>query len=145
MVIGISSFDCLSSLAYALVGIMAPSDAGFYGSRGNETTCVIQGFMIQLGLTSIFYNLCLSIYFYLVIRHNWKERQFQKHLRYIHIVLVFIGFTLACAAIPHYGAQFGTCYLVSHEILEKQRTLCISHLRAKTSLMHRSSQSHGPS
>ena len=113
LVLGISAFDCVSSLAYALVGVMAPVEEGFYQSLGNDVTCAVQGFMVQLGLTSIFYNLCLAIYFYLVIHRNWKESQFQKHLRYIHIAVTIVGFALAFAAIPYFGAQFGTCYLVS--------------------------------
>ena len=113
LLIGISVFDALSSLAYTLVGVMAPTDAGFFQSFGNTTTCQIQAFMIQLGLTSIFYNLALATYFYMVIGHNWKEGQFRKYLKYLHVVLALVGLALACAAIPYYGAQFGTCYLVS--------------------------------
>ena len=60
-------------MAYILVGVLAPHEAGFYQSYGNDTTCKVQGFMIQLGQTSMFYNLCLSLYFLLVVRFNKKN------------------------------------------------------------------------
>ena len=39
-------------------------------------TCVniSQGFFLQLGTTSALFNACLSIYFYLVVCKNWRER-----------------------------------------------------------------------
>ena len=79
LVLGISAFDIVSSLAYILVGVLAPYDAGFYLSRGNEETCKFQGFLIQLGqTTSMFYNLFLSLYFLFVIVYGWRERRFKK-------------------------------------------------------------------
>lgn len=112
LVLGISSFDCVRSLAYLLSGLMAPANAGFPRPHGNNVSCSVQGFMIQLGLASIFYDLCLAGYFYLVIKHNWRERQFKRYLMYIHIMLLIIGLSFACSAIPYYGPKFGLCHLV---------------------------------
>ena len=96
-------------MAYILVGVLAPYSAGFYLSRGNETTCKIQGFMIQLGQTSMFYNLVLSVYFLLVIAFNWKEKQLRRYRLWVHLVVLLIGFGMAIAALPHIAPQFGVC------------------------------------
>ena len=96
-------------MAYILVGVLAPYSAGFYLSRGNDTTCKIQGFMIQLGQTSMFYNLVLSVYFLLVIAFNWKEKQLRRYRLWVHLVVLLIGFGMAIAALPHIAPQFGVC------------------------------------
>ena len=109
LVLGISAFDATSSVAYILVGVMAPYEAGFYLSRGNNATCKTQGFLIQLGQTSMFYNMFLSMYYVLVISYNWKERQFKKYRLGVHIGLVVFGLALACGSLPFIGPQFGVC------------------------------------
>lgn len=111
LVLGVSGFDAISSMAYILVGVMAPRDGGFYLSLGNDTTCSAQAFMIQLGLTSMFYNLFLSLYFMMVICHNWKEHNFKPLMKYVHLAVIVVGLGLACGALPFYGPQFGTCYV----------------------------------
>ena len=138
LVVGMSFFDCVSSLAYALVGVMAPKDDGFYLSKGNDATCKVQAFMIQLGLTSVFYNLFLAVYFYLVIRRNWKERQFQRYINYLHGSLIIVGIIMAATALPYYGAQFGTCYLVSIRNLtqkKKETPACVVSVAEMSSII----------
>lgn len=91
---------------------MAPYEAGFYLSRGNELTCKIQGIMIQLGQTSIYYNLCLSIYFYMVISLNWKEHQFDKLKWLVHVLVIGVGSLQAGFSFPYIGAQWGVCSIL---------------------------------
>lgn len=111
LVLGISFFDALSSTAYMLVGVLAPRAAGFYLSRGNDGTCAFQGFLIQVGYTSIFYNLGLSLYFMMIICNGWKEHDFRPRMKYVHAVILVCGIGLAFGGLPFYGAQFGTCYV----------------------------------
>lgn len=113
MVLGISFFDLLSSVAYFLNGVMTPVENGFYQAFGNISTCRLQGFMIQLGYTSIFYNLGLSLYFWFVICRSWKERQFKRWIIYVHLLVLTAGFGLAFAGLPFYGSQINVCH-VSH-------------------------------
>ena len=109
LMLGISFFDCFSSFAYMMVGVMAPYEAGFYLSRGNDATCKAQGFLIQLGHTSMFYNLCLSVYFLLIIVCNWKERRFQKLHWQTHAAVLTVGIGMAVGALPYIAPQFGVC------------------------------------
>ena len=100
----------ISSIAYMLVGVMAPYEAGFYLSRGNETTCKMQGFMIQLGQSaSMFYNLCLSLYFFMVIMLSWKEKFLRRILVLAHVMVIVTALGLSIGAIPYFEAQFGVC------------------------------------
>ena len=108
-VLGISIYDMISSIAYMLVAVMAPRDAGFHLSRGNDATCTLQGFMIQLGQSSMFYNICLAFYFLLVIVYNWKERMFRRICLASHLLVIVLGAGLAFGAIPYIVPQFGVC------------------------------------
>ena len=112
IVFGISAFDIISSLAYALGGLLDDKGSGFYGNRGNQATCRFQGFMLQAGLTSVMYNVVLSVYFLLIVRYNWQESRFHRYRRYLHPTLIIIGVSAALAAIPFYTSKFGTCYVV---------------------------------
>ena len=100
----------ISSIAYMLVGVMAPYEAGFYLSRGNQTTCKIQGFMIQLGQTaSMFYNLSLSLYFFMVIVLRWREKFLRQILVGAHVGVIATGLGMSIGALPYIEAQFGVC------------------------------------
>eukprot|EP00980_Cylindrotheca_fusiformis_P007749 scaffold1648_cov115-Cylindrotheca_fusiformis.AAC.4 len=48
LVLGISCFDLMSSLAYALDHYLLPAGSSIPGSMGNAQTCKLQGVMIQL-------------------------------------------------------------------------------------------------
>ena len=113
MVLGISTFDLVGSTGYVFSSAMIAKSSGLYGAAGNDTTCQLQGFMIQLGYTSIFYNLGLSCYFFLVICHSWKERQFQKFHVYVHVITLVLGCGLAFGALSFVGPQYGVCHVSS--------------------------------
>lgn len=59
----ISLFDCLSSLAYIFGTAFVQSEYGIYGAIGNDSTCKFQAWLFQIGITSVFYNWALSLYF----------------------------------------------------------------------------------
>jgi len=71
IMLGMSIFDVVGAFAWALSTAPIPmynryGDPTYvYGAIGNNTTCKLQGFMIQLSFTSIFYNIALSIYYLL--------------------------------------------------------------------------------
>ena len=44
-----------------------------YAATGNAATCTAQGFGIQFGITTAFFNLMLSIHYLLVVRYNHTE------------------------------------------------------------------------
>jgi len=112
LVVGISLFDCISSVAYALATVMVPEETGLYGAKGTNLSCRLQGGMIQLGLTSVFYNALLSIYFLLMVKYNWREVHFQKYRRWVHLPINLLGLGMAFGASPFYYPQLAVCYIV---------------------------------
>ena len=79
-----SLVDVWSSLMYVLGPIAAVQydENGLWegnpGAIGTTQTCKTQGFFIQLGLAVTFFNVSLSVYYYLVIARSWREQQFQR-------------------------------------------------------------------
>jgi hypothetical protein len=89
-----SIFDICSSIGWALSTLPVPTiniygeQTGVYGAKGNDMTCAMQGFLVQLGFTGIFYNLALSFYYLLMIRYGWREDKLRKALPYFRLALV---------------------------------------------------------
>jgi len=55
---------------------------------GNDTTCQLQGFLVQFGLqSSVGVDSVLSLTYLLMIRAQWKEEQLRKLEKWIHIVV----------------------------------------------------------
>jgi len=127
IVLGMSIFDICSSIALMFSTlpipkyetfdhaeteegyVVPPVPSGIYGAMGNEGTCKAQGFFIQLGLTSAFYNMALSIYYFLVIKYGVRESRLQKHRLWFHVPALLVGFSLAFAGIPFYDAVYMIC------------------------------------
>jgi len=68
LLFAMAAFDVVTGLAWALSTTPVPKDKFWiYGAVGNIATCKIQAFLVQLGFTSIFYNVSLALYYLLVI------------------------------------------------------------------------------
>jgi len=80
-------------------GSVNPSES-VYGNIGTQQTCTAQAFFIQLGIITPFYNGLLAIYYYLTIRHEWKEEDFKKKVEYIgHFVAISFGLGTSIAGL----------------------------------------------
>jgi hypothetical protein len=91
----LSLFDIIvSSAAFASTWPMTP-DGDPWGAIGNEVTCNIQGFALQLGSTLFCYNAFLSIFFVLVINFSVPEPVLRKYELGLHIFPVVFGLTTA--------------------------------------------------
>mmetsp|Transcript_6041 Transcript_6041/g.9226 ORF Transcript_6041/g.9226 Transcript_6041/m.9226 type:complete len:440 (+) Transcript_6041:85-1404(+) len=108
---GLSLFDLFSSVCY-FIGDWAQPDGAFLSNElelrgiGTTTTCNISGFFIYLGaLTIPPYNAALSIYYYLVICHGWREDRIKKTFeRYVHIFVAPIA--LIFSSIPIFTGMY---------------------------------------
>eukprot|EP00980_Cylindrotheca_fusiformis_P012911 scaffold3216_cov124-Cylindrotheca_fusiformis.AAC.1 len=122
LVCGMSFFDVFSSIGNMFSTLPIPEyryfeststpiPNGIYGAKGNSATCTAQGFFLQLGYTSAFYNLVLTVYYVLVIKKGMRETQLQ-HLKYwFHVPALVAGFGLAFAGIPYYDNIFLFCHI----------------------------------
>eukprot|EP00980_Cylindrotheca_fusiformis_P000745 scaffold174_cov98-Cylindrotheca_fusiformis.AAC.14 len=122
LVCGMSFFDVFSSIANMFSSLPIPEYRYFgssssriptavYGARGNSVTCTVQGFFLQLGYTSAFYNLVLSVYYVLVIKKGMRETQLQRLKYWFHVPTMLVGFGLAFAGIPYYDNVFLFCHI----------------------------------
>lgn len=57
----------------------------------------------------MYYNVALSMYFLLVIKHSWSDRRFQQIGKYVHTVLVGAGLVSAFASIPFQEPNYRWC------------------------------------
>lgn len=114
LLLGMACFDVCTAVAWAFGTAPIPT-ADFwdeiYGVSGSYATCTAQAFFIQLGYSSVFYNVSLSCYYVLVIRYAWTETQLKSKLKYLHGVPLIIGFGLALGGIPIYGPSEYGCHI----------------------------------
>lgn len=129
MVASMTSFHLFVSSAWIMSTAMLPpigdalvEDCGAYGAIGNlqtcRQTCSLQGFVLQLGVTSAFYNLSLSIYYLLVIKYRVRESLLKKWRWLFHLppCAFGFGFGLAFAGLPHYQPMFFACHIAPTEL-----------------------------
>jgi hypothetical protein len=130
LMVAMSVFDIVGSIAWAFSTLPIPEyeygePTGIYGAKGNEATCTAQGFFIQLGYTSIFYNMSLSFYFMLVVRYGMKENQLKKLQLWLNLPALIVGFALAFGGIPYYSYVFSGCYIPPPPLVEDYRFIVI--------------------
>jgi len=117
LLFGIACFDMCTAVAWAFSTAPIPKDGYYYtfsiyGAEGNDATCTAQGFFLQLGVTSVFYNVTLSAYYFMVIVKNSTERRLKRARWILHGVPLIFGFGFAFGLLPLYSGiytPFG-CY-----------------------------------
>mmetsp|Transcript_35898 Transcript_35898/g.78650 ORF Transcript_35898/g.78650 Transcript_35898/m.78650 type:complete len:776 (+) Transcript_35898:89-2416(+) len=109
LMVALSAFDLFGSFAYAFTSLPLPYEDYINGSRGNAASCTAQGFFIQLGTTSAYINCSLSIYYLLVIKYSWSERQMDKVKRWLFILPIIVGLGFAFGGIPFYENMILWC------------------------------------
>jgi hypothetical protein len=136
MMLGISCFDVLVSTgALASTWPMTTSseatenDDVYYDSpwqaHGNDVTCSIQGFAMQLGSTLFCYNAALSIFYVLMIAYRVPEFKLKKYEWALHGPPVLFGMTTATVAAIlgwYHNANLWCWMAESPECLDPQNT-----------------------
>lgn len=97
LMIQLSFFDAIGSIAYMLTSLPIPSEYYYYGSKGNDATCTTQGFFIQVGTISCFTNVSLAIYYFLVIKKGLTDTGVQKIKWYLLLCPIVVGMAFAFA------------------------------------------------
>jgi hypothetical protein len=80
IMMGLSSCDILASVTYAMAPFLLPRQTSQrITSLGNDATCSILGFLIQLScIWAVWYNALLSFYFLLTVRYQVKPMEFRR-------------------------------------------------------------------
>jgi len=86
LVLGMSFADISSSVWLAMSTWPIPEDTGIVWAKGTQTTCTVQGFFTQFGISSPIYNVSLSLYYLLTIRYGWKEVALRKVEVFFHLL-----------------------------------------------------------
>ena len=97
LLIGMAVFDIVTAFAWVFATGPIDEDQASHveGAIGNERTCMAQAFFIQLGFTSIFFNVSLALYYVLVIAYDWREFHLKQIRKYLLSLPVIVGFGLA--------------------------------------------------
>jgi hypothetical protein len=130
LMVAMSVFDIFGSIAWGLTTLPIPEyeygeTSGMYGAKGNEATCKMQGFLFQLGFTSMFYNVSLSFYFLMVVCYGMRESQLKKLQLWLHIPGLVVGFALAFGGIPWYENDLWGCYIPPPPLVEDYLVIVI--------------------
>jgi len=107
-------FDIVTAVAWFFARLPVPKEASFYveGAMGTKRTCRVQAFFVQLGFTSVLYNVSLALYYVLVIAFSWRERDLKKSRLLLHGCPLIVGLGLAFGGIPFYDWYVYGCHLL---------------------------------
>jgi hypothetical protein len=104
LLIGMAILDVITAIAWVFSTAPIDANEGHYveGAIGTRAIGTAQAFFIQLGFTSVFYDVSLGLYYALVVAYGWKAFQLQKIRLYLHLFQLLLGLGLALCAIPSY-------------------------------------------
>jgi len=111
LIIFLSAFDIIGSLGYVFTSLPTPTEDYIYGARGNAASCTAQGFFIQVGTISLYINVSIAIYYFLIIHQSWREHQLRKSWVYYMLFVgpITVGAIFAFAGIPYYDNAILWC------------------------------------
>jgi hypothetical protein len=87
-------------------------------SFGNQTSCNFQGFLLQLAIGAPLYNCTLALYFLLILKYGWSEKQLITLERWIHAVILGFSFGTAILFLPlgFYNPTGQVCWIIGDPI-----------------------------
>ena len=100
LVCAMSVVDMLVSAVWFMTNLFMPEDNGQYPHAvGNANSCRAQGFIVQFSISSVLYNACLSVYYLLVIKFNWRICDMERIEKWMHIFPLSFGLVTAITAL----------------------------------------------
>jgi hypothetical protein len=117
LLIGLSISDIIFSTPWFFsTWPIPPIDPHPWGATGTVATCELQGTMFQLGwMAGPLYNLCLAVYYLLIIKYGYHENHFRTMEPYIHCTIIILAVVSAMVPIPLdlYNASHVACWIDS--------------------------------
>jgi len=109
LMMALSIFDFMGSLAYSFTSLPIPEGFGIEGAGGNDASCTAQGFFIQMGTIAALFNVSLATYYFLVIQRGWGDTMILDVRIWFFICPIIVGMAFAFAGIPFYDMLFIWC------------------------------------
>merc|ERR1740124_1079401 len=97
--LGMSICDICASTAWFFSTWLEPVGSAI-GAVGTQATCSLQGFFVQLDVTTIFYSGTLSLYYLLILVYKWENERFAKIEPFLHLNAWTWGLGTAIAGLP---------------------------------------------
>ena len=96
LLLAMSLIDTFQSLFGIALGTIPQPEGTNYNALGNDMTCSIQGFFMQLGLAVPCYNASLCIWYLMSITYNIHPNDFRvKYERYLHLISLLLPLVTA--------------------------------------------------
>lgn len=114
LLLGMSVFDVLSSVAQGLSVIPNPQITSCSTGIGNLTTCSIQGFFVQIGFAVPCYQAMLSVFYLLTIKYQMNPMIVAEKYELIMHAYAIIPCTITAsigAAKNYYFNEGGVCWI----------------------------------
>ena len=155
-----SIINVVQSIAYAFSVLPLPRSSGTYAAIGNDLTCSIQGFIVQMGLLVPCYNACLCIWYLKSIKYNMTAEEFQQRFEpYCHAVSLLAPFIFATvlACFDKYAPRGYLCWVAEDDKYQSLISLltgifpftsfiiivyCLSSIHRSFVLLERQAQEH---
>lgn len=100
LLLAMSISDLNTSFWYSLSTWPIPSEtSNVYAPLGTQGSCVTQGFFVQLGIATPIFNGMLSIYYLLMIRYGWKEKDIKKVELVFYLIPIIFALGTAFSAL----------------------------------------------
>lgn len=95
-----------------------PADTpGAYAAYGTDASCKTQAFFIQFGIGASFYNLCLSVYYYLFIVKNIRTTTTFERCMHFVCLSFSLGTAVAALALDLFGPAGFWCWITAEHDL----------------------------
>jgi hypothetical protein len=96
LMLGISFFDIMSAVFLLLAPYLLPRSGGRKWANGNDQTCTMLGFFVQLGCAVPFYNMSLNTFFLLTIVFGMNESRISTCIEpSLHLISILYPLTTA--------------------------------------------------
>lgn len=100
LVCAMSFVDLFVSIVWVATNLLMHKENQTYPwTIGNDATCKAQGAIVQFSIASVVYNACLSVYYLLIIKFNWKENQTRGLEKFFHFISLAFGLATSSTAL----------------------------------------------
>jgi hypothetical protein len=116
IVLGMAVYDFVTAVSWSFATFPINDENGYQiaGAQGTDASCKAQGFFLQLGFTSVFYNISLAMYYHLVVSRHWRESNLSKICVLLHGLPILFGLGLALGGLPFYQGFDYACHIQPH-------------------------------